>query len=131
MTKLKKGLLSTRMMWFRCNLMDLHTSSIHVTLYAWFLINMENWSAVQKMTGSQKRTQIMCWLIFWKISLNHALNSGKNQVWLHQYVTRATKLFLSKVTWVNFYKKKHIPPWKYSDDNISPCKKRMFTACRS
>ena len=30
-----------------------------------------------------------------------------------------------------FHLKKHIPPQKYGDDNISPCEKRTFTACRS
>ena len=27
--------------------------------------------------------------------------------------------------------RKHIPPWKYGNDNISPCETRTFTACSS
>ena len=30
-----------------------------------------------------------------------------------------------------FHPKKHIPPWKYGDDNISPCETGTFNACRS
>jgi hypothetical protein len=31
-----------------------------------------------------------------------------------------------------FHPKKHIPPWKYGDDNISPCAEtKTFLACRS
>ena len=30
-----------------------------------------------------------------------------------------------------FHLKKHIPTWKYGNDNISPCETRTFTACRS
>ena len=30
-----------------------------------------------------------------------------------------------------FHPKKHIPPWKYGNDNISPCETKIFTACRS
>ena len=30
-----------------------------------------------------------------------------------------------------FHPKKHIPPWKYGDDKISPCETRTFNSCRS
>ena len=110
--------------------MGWHTSSINVTLDAWLLINMENWSAVQQNIGSQNIIQSMCWYIFWTIYLNHSSNAWKNQVWLHQSVTSGTKLFLSKVTWIIFIQK-NIPPWKYGYNNISPCETRKFTACRS
>ena len=30
-----------------------------------------------------------------------------------------------------FHPKKHIPPWKYGDENISPCETKTFIACRS
>ena len=30
-----------------------------------------------------------------------------------------------------FHPKKHIPPWKYGDDNISPCESKTFIICRS
>ena len=30
-----------------------------------------------------------------------------------------------------FHPKKHIQPWKYADDNTSPCETRTFTACKS
>ena len=39
-------------------------------------------------------------------------------------------MFLSKAIWI-FHPKKHIPPWKYDGDNISYCKTKTFTACRS
>ena len=40
-------------------------------------------------------------------SLNHESNDWKNQVWLHQSITSATKLFLSKVTWIIFIQKQN------------------------
>ena len=37
----------------------------------------------------------------------------------------------SKSTWIFFIKRKHIPPWKYGNDSISPCETIIFTACGS
>ena len=32
---------------------------------------------------------------------------------------------------LDYFHPKQIPPWKYGDDNISPCETRKFTACNS
>ena len=105
MNQLKKLLLITRMVLFRWNLMYWHTSSIHVTLNAWFLINTEIDLPWEKLSEVRREHKSCVDRFSKKHSLNCVLNDWKNQVWLHQSVTRETKLFLSKLSWIIFIQK--------------------------
>ena len=44
-------------------------------------------------------------------------------------LNKCNKTVSLKINLDYFHPKIYIPPWKYGDDNISPCETRMFTAC--